>query len=43
MHPGDKKKKYFRRWSANYFTQHAKGLATGEEKKSIPAVASDVK
>ena len=25
------------------FTQHAKGLATGAEKKSIPTVASDVK
>ena len=37
MHPGDTRKKYLR-WSANYFTQHAKGLATGVEKKSTPAV-----
>ena len=32
LRPGDIRKKYLRRWSANYFTQHAKSLAKGEEK-----------
>ena len=43
LQPEDIRKKNSKGGLLIIFTQHAKGLATGAEKKSIPTVTSDVK